>query len=190
MPSLLDLEAFDPETGKLNVIVETPRGSRIKYKYDPDRRLFKVHSLLPMGSTFPFDFGFVPSTLAGDGDPLDVLVLTDEPAIGGCLEPCRLLGVIEAEQTQDGKTERNDRLIAVPAEAHQHEEAQSLKELTEETLKEIEHFFTSYDEMQGKRFKPIRCRGPRRAQKLIAAGQKRFKEQKGRKQKAATKDGN
>jgi inorganic pyrophosphatase len=190
MPSLLNLEAFDPETGKLNVIVETPRGSRIKYKYDPHRRLFKVHSLLPMGSTFPFDFGFIPSTLAGDGDPLDVLVLTEEPAVGGCLAPCRLHGVIEAEQTQDGQTRRNDRLIAVPAESHQHGQTQSLKELGQETLKEIEHFFASYNEMQGKRFKPLRCRGPRRAHKLIAEGQKRFKQQKRSKQKAATKEDN
>jgi inorganic pyrophosphatase len=190
MPCLLNLETFDAETGKLNVIVETPRGSRIKYKYDPGRRLFKVHSLLPMGSTFPFDFGFIPSTLGGDGDPLDVLVLTEEPALGGCLAPCRLLGVIEAEQTLDGKIARNDRLIAVPAESHQHQETLSLRDLGKEMLKEIEHFFASYNEMQGKRFKPIGCRGPRRAHKLIAEGQERFRQQKHGKQKAAAKDGN
>ena len=76
---------------------------------------------------FPFDFGFIPSTLGRDGDPLDVLVLMDEPAHVGCLVDVRIIGVIEAKQTQDGKTESNDRLLAVAIHSYQHEHVSSLR---------------------------------------------------------------
>ena len=99
------LPAFDPESGTLNAVIETPKGHRNKYKYDEKRGLFLHSGVLPAGAVFPFDFGFVPATEGGDGDPLDVLVLMDEPAFVGCLVPANLIGVIEAEQTEDGKTE-------------------------------------------------------------------------------------
>src|SRR5918912_4248095 len=93
--------------GELNVIIETPKGSRNKFDYDEETGLFKIGGVLPAGASFPFDFGFVPSTVGGDGDPLDVLVLMDDPAFPGCLVAARLIGVIQAEQTEkDGKTER------------------------------------------------------------------------------------
>src|SRR5947209_6722047 len=171
------LETFDAKSGDLNVIVETPRGSRNKYKYDDRRRLFKVHSLLPKGMTFPFDYGFIPSTVGDDGDPLDVLVLMEEPAPAGFLVPARLIGVIEAEQTEDGKTERNDRLIAVATESHHHGQVASLDELEKEALEEIEHFFISYNEQHGKQFKPAGRHGPRKAKKLVKDGAKRFRKQ-------------
>src|SRR3989440_1956062 len=117
-----ELPAFDPESGDLNVVVETPRGSRNKFKFEEDSGLFVLGGALGVGLSFPFDFGFVPSTEGEDGDPLDVLVLMDEPAFCGCLVRCRLIGVIEAEQTEKGKTERNDRLIAVASKSRNHEE--------------------------------------------------------------------
>ena len=86
----------------VEVVIETPAGSRNKYRYDEERGLFLLHKLLPLGTTFPFDFGFVPGTLAEDGDPVDVLVLSAEPLFQGCRVPVRLLGVIEAEQTEKG----------------------------------------------------------------------------------------
>src|SRR5215208_1072043 len=116
------LGAYAPDADELNVIIETPRGSRNKFNYDGGLGLFKLGGVLPAGAVFPFDFGFIPSTLGGDGDPLDVLVLMDEPAFTGCLVPSNLLGVIEAEQTEDGKTTRNDRLIAVAAKSRDHAE--------------------------------------------------------------------
>src|SRR5262245_4944086 len=88
-----------------------------------------------------------------DGDPLDVLLLLDEPVSPGCKVPARLLGVLEAEQTEDGATERNDRLIAVAEESHEHRDVRSLKDLSERLLQEIEHFFVSFNEMAGKQFK-------------------------------------
>src|SRR3954451_24377864 len=99
----------------ITAIIETPKGSSEKYGYDPKTTLFKLKKILPAGMVFPYDFGFIPKTRGGDGDPLDVLILMDEPAFTGCLVATRLLGVIEAEQTEKGKTERNDRLIAVSA---------------------------------------------------------------------------
>jgi inorganic pyrophosphatase len=171
MHRLTDLPAFDPESGHLNAIIETPKGSRNKFDYDEEHRLFDLHSVLPAGAVFPFDFGFIPSTLAEDGDPLDVLVLMDEPAYPGCRVPSRLIGVIEAEQTEGGKTERNDRLIAVFAKSHAYQEVRSLKEVRDGLLDEIEHFFISYNALKGKEFQPLGRRGPRTAEKLVHAGQ-------------------
>src|SRR5258708_40081231 len=108
------LKAFDQDEADLvTVIIETPKGSRNKYAYDPEERIFALRKVLPAGMAFPYDFGFVPSTLADDGDPLDVLVLMDEPAFAGCKLTCRLIGVIEGEQGDKKKAERNDRVVAV-----------------------------------------------------------------------------
>jgi inorganic pyrophosphatase len=126
----LELEPFDPETHELNVIVETPKGSRNKFEFDDKYGIFKLSGVLPAGANFPFDFGFVPSTQGEDGDPLDVLVLMDEPAFPGCLVLSRLIGVITAEQTErDGETVRNDRLIAVAADSRTHRGLQSIDQL-------------------------------------------------------------
>src|SRR2546421_8211911 len=101
------------DNGRVQVVIETPKGSRSKYAFDPDQRAFKLKKVLPEGMVFPHDFGFIPSTEAEDGDPLDVLLLMDQPAFPGCLVEARLIGVIEGEQSEDGKKERNDRLLAV-----------------------------------------------------------------------------
>src|SRR5678809_213771 len=101
-------------------VIETPKGSRNKFDYDPDSNLFMLGGLLPEGLAFPFDFGFIPSTLGDDGDPLDVMVLMDEPAHVGCLLDVRIIGVIEAVQVQDGKSETNNRLIAVSIHSYDH----------------------------------------------------------------------
>ena len=84
----------------LDIIIETPKGSRNKIKYDAKSRKFKLSKILPEGMVFPYDFGFAPSTQAQDGDPLDVLVLTDEPLFPGCMVRCSLIGVIEAKQRE------------------------------------------------------------------------------------------
>src|SRR5215212_1303855 len=128
---LSSLSAYGADSGELNVIIETPKGSRNKFNYEEEHHLFKLGGVLPAGAVFPFDFGFIPSTLGGDGDPLDVLLLMDEPAFPGCLVPARLIAVIEAEQTErDGETTRNDRLIAVAADSHTHGDVRSLSDLS------------------------------------------------------------
>lgn len=161
---------FDEETGELRVIIDTPKGSRNKYKYDEKLQIFKLDGVLAVGHSFPFDFGDVPNTLGEDGDPIDALVLMDEAAFVGCLVPSRLIGVIEAEQTEDGKTERNDRLIAVASNSRVHRDIKSINDLNETLIKEIEHFFVSYNEAKGKQFKPLGRFGAVQAKNLVEAG--------------------
>ncbi len=179
--NLLRLEAFHDDE-ELNVVIETPKGSRNKYNYDEKTGLFKLGGVLPSGASFPFDFGFVPSTVGGDGDPLDVLVLMDEPAFAGCLVRTRLVGVIEAEQTErDGETTRNDRLIGVAADSRLHTRVRALEDLGTTLLEEIEHFFVSYNQIKGKKFKPLTRSGAERARELVEEGVKMFRRPKKKK---------
>jgi inorganic pyrophosphatase len=172
-PSLDTLSAYDGDD--LTVVIETPKGCQNKYAYEPRFWTFVLKGVLPAGAVFPFDFGFVPSTLGEDGDPLDVLVLMDAPAFAGCIVPSRLIGAIQAEQTEDGETERNDRLLAVAANSMTHKSIKSLNDLSEDLLGQIEHFFVSYNEVKGKKFVPKRRVGPDAAAQLIDAGMKRKK---------------
>src|SRR5437016_204276 len=112
---------LDPKQFLCRAIIETPKGCRSKFDYDPDSNLFLLGGLLPEGMMFPFDFGFIPSTLGDDGDPLDIMVLMDAPAHVGCLMDVRIIGIIEAQQTEDGKTETNNRLLGVAVHSYDHE---------------------------------------------------------------------
>jgi inorganic pyrophosphatase len=171
LPAFTDLPPFDPESDCLNVIIETPKGCRNKYGYDPEREVYVLKTVLPNGAVFPFDFGSIPGTKGEDGDPLDVLVLMDEPVFVGCLVEARLLGVIEAEQTErGGKKERNDRLIAVAAKSHTHNHIRKLSDLNKDLLSEIEHFFISYNDQKGRKFKPIGRKGPKAAKRSVRKG--------------------
>jgi len=187
--NLNELDSFHDDE-ELNVIIETPKGSRNKYNYDEELRLFKLGGVLTSGAVFPFDFGFVPSTKGGDGDPLDVLVLMDEPAFTGCLVRARLVGVIEAEQTErDGETTRNDRLVAVAAKSRLHANVRTLRDLGSGLPEEIEHFFVSYNQAKGKEFKPLGHFGPERALKLVEEGVREFRESKKKKRTRAKSGG-
>jgi inorganic pyrophosphatase len=152
---------------EVTVVIETPKGHRNKFKYDEEKNVFTLSGVLPVGSSFPYDFGFIPSTKAPDGDPIDVLLLMDEPAFPGCLIDARLIGVIEAEQTEEGKTTRNDRLIAVAAHSHDYSDLRSLRDVNPHLIEEIQHFFVSYNQVRGKRFKPLGVYGPKRAMRLL-----------------------
>lgn len=174
--NLADLDSWDSKSGTLNVIIETAKGSRSKLDYNPEQGLFELSKVLPRGMIFPYDFGFIPSTLGEDGDPLDVLVLMCDAVPAGCKIPARLIGVIEAEQVEDGEGERNDRLIAVGHHCHEHKDVRSISDLGGSVLDEIEHFFVSYNELEGKQFKPVGRRGPHHAEKLVRKGGKRYRE--------------
>ena len=171
---IAQLAAYDEESGDLNVVIDTPQGSRNKFKYDEKHGVFKLAGVLPAGAVFPFDFGDIPGTLGEDGDPVDVLVLMDEPAFAGCLVPSRLIGVVVAEQTEDGNTVRNDRLIAVATDARNHKDVRSLDDVSDNLVDEIEHFFVSYNAAKGKEFKPLRRGGPDDAERLVREGVSRF----------------
>jgi len=164
---LTNLHAHVPDSDLVHVIVETPRGHRNKLNYDEQRGLFRLSKVLPLGATFPYEFGFIPSTRADDGDPVDILVMMDEPTFPGCLLTVRLLGVIEAEQTEKKKTVRNDRLIGMLDTKYNPAEFHSLKDLSKSQVDEIEHFFISYNTMEGRRFEPTGRYGPEKALALV-----------------------
>src|SRR4051794_24843696 len=155
---------------RLNVIVETPRGSRNKFTYEPELGLFRLGKQLPAGAVFPFDFGFVPSTLADDGDPLDVLVLIDTATFPGCLVRARLLGVMLGRQTgRSGRTVDNPRLIAVGTKSNEYDDIETLHDLPDALVDEIEHFFVSYNAASGKVFEPMGRHGRKGARSVLSA---------------------
>jgi inorganic pyrophosphatase len=166
-PAPSELPAWDASSGLLHVLVDTPKKSPIKFKYDRERRCYTISHILPPGAVFPFDFGSIPSTLAEDGDPLDVLILMEEPAFAGCLVPVRLVGVLAANQTQEGETRRNDRLIGAAHESRAYRGVRTLRDVPAHLLKEIEHFFVSYNAAKGKQFKVLGSHGPERARQLV-----------------------
>jgi inorganic pyrophosphatase len=166
------LKTLHKKDGALQVIIETPKSSRNKYAFDPEQRVFALTKVLPAGMAFPYDFGFLPRTIAGDGDPIDVLVLMDEPAFPGCLLRARLIGVIEGEQIDGKKRIRNDRLVAIAEANHSYTNVKRLKDLPRHFVKELEVFFVDYHRLEGKVYKLLGCKGIAAAQTLIKQAQK------------------
>lgn len=176
MPDLTSLPLqLDAKAPQCRAIIETPKGSRNKFDYDPDSNLFMLGGLLPEGMMFPFDFGFIPSTLGQDGDPLDVMVLMDAPAHVGCLIDIRIIGVISAEQTEHGKTKSNDRLLGVAVHSYDHEDLHSIRDVSSTLLDQVEEFFVSYNKQRGKKFKITGTGGPKQAIKFLKAGMRAHK---------------
>ena len=169
---------LDPKKGTCRAIIETPKGFRNKFDYDPESNLFMLGGLLPEGMMFPFDFGFIPSTLGEDGDPLDILVLMDAPAHVGCLIEVRLIGIISAEQIQHGKKETNDRLLGVAIHSYDHEDLKTIDDVSKTLLSQLEEFFVSYNKQRGKKFRITGTGGPGKACKWLKAGIKNHKSKK------------
>ena len=166
------LKPIGKKDGTLQVIIETPKGSRNKFSFDPDLEIFSLKSTLPAGMVFPYDFGFLPRTLAADGDPIDVLLLMDEPAFPGCLIPSRLIGVIRGEQIDGKKRIRNDRLVAIAEANHMYNNVRKLDDLPKKFIKELEDFFVNYHKLQGKQYKLLGCKDAPEALRLIRLAQK------------------
>jgi inorganic pyrophosphatase len=147
-----------PFAGELiNVIIETPRGTQNKYAFDAHLELFQLKKVLPMGTVFPFDFGFIPNTRSEDGDPLDVMVIMDQPAFAGCLVVCRPIGIPEAWQKEPKKAkERTDRIIAVADRSILYADINDVKDLNKNMAAELQNFFIDYNKHGGKVFTPIR----------------------------------
>lgn len=167
------LPPFESKDADLTVIIETPKGSRNKYAYDQEERIFALRKVLPAGMAFPYEFGFVPSTLAGDGDPLDLLVLMDEPAFAGCKLTCRLVGVIEGEQGDKKKPERNDRVVAVESGNYSYAHVKRVDDLGKSFEREIEEFFVNYHRLIGKEYRILALKGPAAASRCVAKTRKK-----------------
>jgi len=177
--ALEHLSAREPDSGLVHVVVDTPKGSRNKYTYDETLGLYRLSKVLPLGIAFPYDFGFIPSTRAEDGDPLDVLVLEEDALFPGCLVTVRLVGVLQAEQTEHGKTFRNDRLLGAIETPVNRPAIQTFDDLRPEHLDEIEYFFMTYNHLEGRHFQPIGRHGPALAAQLLADGIRQFDHARG-----------
>jgi inorganic pyrophosphatase len=164
------LKPFDPADKQLlRVVVETPKGSRNKFAFNSDEQTFELKKVLPAGMAFPYDFGFVPSTRADDGDPVDVLVLMDEPAFPGCLLTCRPIGVIEGEQGVKKKV-RNDRIVAIEKDAHSWADVKTVNDLGKQFVRELEEFFVDYHKLSGEQYRVLGLKGRGQARKLVKSG--------------------
>jgi inorganic pyrophosphatase len=166
------LKPIDKKDGLVQVVIETPAGSRNKFAFDPDQGIFALKKVLPAGMVFPYDFGFLPKTLAPDGDPIDVLLLMDEPAFPGCAVRSRLSGVIEGEQLDGKKKIRNDRLVAVAEANHMYAKIRKLNDLPSKWIDELQDFFVNYHNLEGKKYRLLGCKSADVAFQLIKKAQK------------------
>jgi inorganic pyrophosphatase len=154
-----------------HVIVESPRGSAIKLKYDPDLGAMSVSRPLASGLVYPCDWGFVPSTEADDGDPIDAALYWDVASFPGVVVPCRALALIKVEQkSADGKGRaRNDRILALPIDARRERDLKSAAALPKRIRDELEHFFIAATALEGKDARILGWAGPREALDLLRA---------------------
>jgi inorganic pyrophosphatase len=176
MPNLQSLPTWTKE-GLVHVVVETPRGARAKVKYDPELRVMMLTKPLILGLSLPYDFGFIPSTHAEDGDPLDALVLHQEASFPGIVIRCRPVGVVKVRQREKGKRkpQRNDRIIAVPDEDHR-EQLADARELPRDAKKELEAYFSTSVVLKQKELEFIGWGGPEEAERLIRQAERAFRE--------------
>lgn len=161
---------LDRDKCTCRAIIETPAGSRAKISFDPESGLYRVGKLMPIGLAMPLDFGFIPSTCGGDGDPLDVMVLNEAGLPTGCLATVRLIGAIEVEQAMrdsGGASERNDRLVARLADSRRWRHVDRLDQLGEAFLGELNRFFEHYKDLKGQTYEVLATGGPERASELI-----------------------
>ena len=153
------------------IMIETPKGSTVKYVWDEELKAIRVKRALPVGAHFPFSFGFFPNTLAEDGDPLDVMVLTDGTAQPATMMRVRIIGALLAEQTCD-ETIRNDRIIAVLDSCPVYGAYQFVSDMPEKLQRGLIQFFKSYNEYREQKFECIGWAGPEEAKKLIEDAKK------------------
>jgi inorganic pyrophosphatase len=151
----------------ITVVVETPKGSAQKYNFNPEKRWFELKKIMPAGMVFPFDFGFIPDTKGEDGDPLDIIAISELKSFPGCVMECRIIGAIQAEQTEDNKTVRNDRFLAIPEVSQLFAKIKSVEDLPKDIVEQIESFFINYNKLSNKKFKPLKTIDASKAFKMI-----------------------
>lgn len=135
-----------PEPGLVNVLIEIPAGSKNKYEYDKDLQAFMLDRVLFSSVHYPYDYGFIPNTLADDGDPLDGMVLMDQPTFPGCVITARPIGMLEMIDSGD----RDEKLLCVPDEDPRYQNVKSLDDVAAHRLDEIAEFFRTYKNLEKK----------------------------------------
>ena len=151
----------------IHAVVETPRGSSCKLEFDSELKAFTLAKPLMAGLTYPYDWGFIPSTKADDGDPLDVLVIHKSQTYPGVVLRCKPIGILEIMQTSDGKEERNDRVFAVPDRSPLEADVEDVRHLPNRAKDELEHFFRATNALEDKKLEFLGWRGPNHAVKMI-----------------------
>ncbi len=159
----LSLIPPQPKPGLLNVLIEIPAGSKNKYEYDKDLQAFALDRVLYASVQYPYDYGFIPNTLADDGDPLDGMVIIDQPTFPGCVIVARPLGMLEMIDGGD----RDEKLLCVPAKDPRYAEFKSLSDLAPHRLEEIAEFFRTYKNLEKKKTEILGWQGLDRVQPLI-----------------------
>ncbi len=156
----------------VNAVIEVPRNSANKYEYDPEIGVFRLDRVLYSPMHYPGDYGFIPSTLADDGDPVDVLVLTNEPTYPGIVLSARPLGYLEMSDEKG----RDQKVLAVPADDPRYDGMRHLDNVSRHRLREIEHFFNIYKELEGKKTTVDGWRGMEETYELIQTCVANFQE--------------
>ncbi|MFY2562556.1 inorganic diphosphatase [Corallococcus terminator] len=157
--------------GAFHVVVESPRGSTVKLKYDAALLAFTLSRPLTRGLRYPFDWGFIPSTKGPDGDPLDAMVLWDDTTWPGVVLPCRALGVLQVDQKRKGgkpgERERNDRIIALPTAAPRTEHLRTYQDVSRREREELAHFFLTAVHFEDKEARILGWEGPEAAERML-----------------------
>ncbi|AFZ20760.1 inorganic pyrophosphatase [Allocoleopsis franciscana PCC 7113] len=146
--SVMDLSRIpaQPKPGLINVLIEIPAGSKNKYEFDKDLQAFALDRVLYASVQYPYDYGFVPNTLADDGDPLDGMVLMDQPTFPGCVIAARPIGMLEMIDGGD----RDEKILCVPDKDPRYTHVKSLQDIAPHRLEEIAEFFRTYKNLEKK----------------------------------------
>lgn len=152
-----------PKPGLVNVLIEIPGGSKNKYEFDKDLNAFALDRVLYSSVQYPYDYGFIPNTLADDGDPLDGMVILDQPTFPGCVIAARPIGMLEMIDGGD----RDEKLLCVPAKDPRYAEVKTLSNLAPHRLEEIAEFFRSYKNLEKKVTEILGWKGPETVQALV-----------------------
>ncbi len=165
----LSLPTGERAPDEVNAVIEIPRGQTNKYEYDKQLHVFRLDRNLYSPVHYPGDYGFIPSTLSDDGDPLDVLVLVDAPSFTGCLMTVRPIGFLEMVDQGQG----DEKVLAVGANNPIYKDVREYEELYPHLLREIEHFFTIYKELEAKTTRIVGWRNAEQARDLVSECQAR-----------------
>jgi inorganic pyrophosphatase len=180
MANMLELPTWNEEE-QLVCVVESPRGSKAKFKFDPALGVFTLNRSLILGVTYPYDWGFIPSTMAADGDPLDVMMFHDTPTFPGVVIACEPIGALLVTQKKsDGEPgrEANHRIFAVPAGSEREHESKDARELPERVRKELEAFFIAAGALAKKELQILDWVGPEQAVALVKEAATKWKQSK------------
>ncbi|KGF71917.1 inorganic pyrophosphatase [Neosynechococcus sphagnicola sy1] len=142
----LSLIPAQPKPGLINVLIEIPAGSKNKYEFDKEMQAFALDRVLYASVKYPYDYGFIPNTLADDGDPLDGMVMMDQPTFPGCVITARPLGMLEMIDGGD----RDEKILCVPAKDPRYGDVKSLEDIAPHRLDEIAEFFRTYKNLEKK----------------------------------------